>query len=438
MFHGFPYTNFHDLNLDWIIKTVKMLFNKSVFSINNVEPDEEGNVTITGAELGAVGTVNNIAPVDGNVTLTASDVGAVAVGQGVTKVNGFSPNSAGEILAGTVRSINGISPASLPTPGNVVLNASDVGALPSTIDPVETVNGISPDVNGNVDVGTVKSVNYSLPDATGNINLPTVAGVTSVDGIGPDSSGNVQLGNLYVKQINTKTPDSNNGQIIISPLANTSYYIDPVNGSDSNDGAQNSPFQTINHCISVIKSTFISANAFEITINLTGGTYPEYVDVSRIKNPVTIRLNADVTIYGMRITDSYKVVVTGNHILNIIHGGTYTLGNRYLQVNGADVLFAGSTDLHIVTDTNGFDGVYIGNNGFLMLNNNVIFEVESGTTFTRCYTCANATLRAYSTTAPSTNIGRFERMSYAQLHLINGSTSYQGTSVVDGSIVQVS
>lgn len=225
MFNNFPYTNFHNLNLDWIVKTVKLLFNKAVFSINNVEPDDDGNVTITGAELGAVGTVNNIAPVNGNVTLTASDVGAVAVGQGVTKVNGFSPDSSGNVLSGTVRSINGISPASLPTPGNVVLNASDVGALPSTIDPVETVNGISPDAQGNVNVGTVKSVNGSTPDAQGNVNLPTVAGVTSVDGIGPDAQGNVQTN--AVKSVNNVSPV--NGNVTIKTIVPHTYgYYNPT------------------------------------------------------------------------------------------------------------------------------------------------------------------------------------------------------------------
>ena len=228
--HGFPYTNFHDLNLDWIIKTVKILFNKSVFSINNVEPDDDGNVTITGEELGAIGTVNNIAPVDGNVTLTASDVGAIAQGVGVTKVNGFSPDSSGNVLSGTVRSINGISPASLPTPGNVVLNASDVGALPSTIDPVETVNGISPDAQGNVNVGTVKSVNGSAPDAQGNVNLPTVAGVTSVNGVGPDAQGNVNVGT--VKSVNGSTPDAN-GNVNAGTVTSVNN-IAPTNGNVNN------------------------------------------------------------------------------------------------------------------------------------------------------------------------------------------------------------
>lgn len=229
MFNNFPYTNFHNLNLDWIVKTLKLLFSKSVFSVNNVEPDAEGNVTITGAQLGAVGTINNISPdSEGNVTLTASDVGAIATGQGVTKVNGISPDASGNVLAGTVRSVNGISPASLPTPGSISLTASDVGALPSTIDPVETVNGISPDSNGNVNVGTVKSVNGSTPDANGNVNLPTVAGVTSVDGVGPDANGNVQLGNVYVKTVNGISPV--NGNVNVGTVTSVNG-VSPTNGN---------------------------------------------------------------------------------------------------------------------------------------------------------------------------------------------------------------
>lgn len=280
--HGFPYTNFHDLNLDWIIKTVKILFNKSVFSINNIEPDDDGNVTITGAELGAVSTINNIAPIDGNVTLTASDVGAIALGQGVTKVNGFGPDSSGNVLSGTVRSINGISPASLPTPGNVVLNASDVGALPSTIDPVETVNGISPDANGNVNVGTVKSVNGSTPDAQGNVNLPTVAGVTSVDGVGPDSDGNVQLGNVYVKTVNGISPTNGNitltaenvNALSLSSISSGVYYVDGNTGNDNNNGKSwNTAFKTI---WKALQSFRLGANRFcETQIIIKAGTYQE-------------------------------------------------------------------------------------------------------------------------------------------------------------------
>ena len=321
MFNNFPYTNFHNLNLDWIVKTVKLLFNKSVFSINGVEPDAEGNVTITGAELGAVSSVNGKTPVDGAVTLVPSDIGAVALGQGVTKVNGFSPNSAGEVLAGTVRSINGISPASLPTPGNVVLNASDVGALPSTIDPVETVNGISPDVNGNVNVGTVKSVNGSTPDAQGNVNLPTVAGVTSVNNIGADEQGNVQLtasdvGALAdtvnpVLSVNNRTPDSNTGNLAMDysdfGLAKSGLWVDGVNGLDTNDGkTEATAFKTISRAIARYRDTSICARN---EINIKTGTYDENVQAYFENNAcVTFKaIGGEVIIAGIHLYAPGKV-----------------------------------------------------------------------------------------------------------------------------------
>lgn len=204
----FPYTNFHELNLDWIIGVIK----RAVFSINGITPDSNGNVQVNGADLGAVVSVDGVSPDSlGNVDLRA-----------VKTVNGISPDSAGNVLAGTVRSVNGKSPGSIPTPGSITLNALDVGA-------VKTVNSLNPDASGNVNVGTVKSVDGYGPDAdgkvkigsygavrsvnstfpdpvTGNVNLPTVAGVTSVDGIGPDGNGDVPLG--AVTEINSITPVS--------------------------------------------------------------------------------------------------------------------------------------------------------------------------------------------------------------------------------------
>ena len=47
-FNLFPYTNFHDINMDWIIKSLKTLWTKSVFTVNNTAPDAEGNVNLAG------------------------------------------------------------------------------------------------------------------------------------------------------------------------------------------------------------------------------------------------------------------------------------------------------------------------------------------------------------------------------------------------------
>lgn len=129
-FNLFPYTNFHELNLDWIIKTLK----KAVYTVNRTEPDENGNVN-----LPTVAGVSSVCGVgaDGN--------------------------------------------------GNVAINYSNVHALPDTINPVKKVNSINPDANGNVNVGTVKSVNGNNPDGSGAVVTDTL--VNSAITLGPGLTG---------------------------------------------------------------------------------------------------------------------------------------------------------------------------------------------------------------------------------------------------------
>lgn len=409
MFENFPYTNFHNLNLDWIVKTVKLLFNKAVFSINNIEPDDDGNVTITGAELGAIGTVNNIAPVDGNVTLTASDVGAIATGQGVTKVNGFGPDSSGNVLSGTVRSINGISPASLPTPGNVVLNAFDVGALSATIDPVETVNGISPDANGNVNVGTVKSVNGSAPDAQGNVNLPTVAGVTSVDGVGPNAQGNVQL----------------------NIMGNINIYVAPT-GNDSNDGTQNNPFLTIQHAIDYANSTSKAKTPFTYIINIAPGTYNECVNINRAYNIITLSLQGNVNLCGIRVNcadlyincNGYKLTLTYNSALNYPN-----FKNSLFYIGYSSLVYVNKSNIEIVNTSNTFKGLYIETTKTEIYAEKITF---SGT-FQYCMQLTDgATAKIRNIVAPSTNIGKIENCAILVCATVNNSNNYTGTGVDTG------
>ncbi len=102
---------------------------------------------------------------------------------------------------------------------------------------VFSVNEITPDENGNVDVGTVKSINGSTPDANGNVNLPTVSGVTSVDGIGADAQGNVQLN--AVKSVNGETPNAQGAVTLsaddVGALPDT--YTPPVISVNGETGA---------------------------------------------------------------------------------------------------------------------------------------------------------------------------------------------------------
>jgi hypothetical protein len=113
-----------------------------VVTVNGQSPDSNGNVAI---DVG-VETVNGQTPVNGDVTVSASDIPTSVSGETVQ-----------DVIDGRVKTVNSVSP---DVNGNINI---DVG--------VQTVNTVSP-VNGNVniDVG-VKTVNGSGPDANGNIVL---------------------------------------------------------------------------------------------------------------------------------------------------------------------------------------------------------------------------------------------------------------------------
>ena len=88
MLNEYPYTNFHDLNLDWLIKTLR----SAVFKVNNTEPDADGNVNLAG--VSGVTSVNGIgADGAGNIALTSSDVNALPNTALVANYNSMSPDT---------------------------------------------------------------------------------------------------------------------------------------------------------------------------------------------------------------------------------------------------------------------------------------------------------------------------------------------------------
>lgn len=99
MFNLFPFTNFHDLNMDWIIKSIKSiktLVSKAVFSVNNTIPDANGNVNLP--TVAGVSSVNGIgADGYGNVQLNANNVGAIS---SVEQVGYLTPNQYLTVLQG--------------------------------------------------------------------------------------------------------------------------------------------------------------------------------------------------------------------------------------------------------------------------------------------------------------------------------------------------
>lgn len=202
-FNRFPYTNFHELNLDWILKKINEIAGTALIkTVNGKSADDAGNVEITSLDVpGTVRSVNNYNP---------DSVGNVDLGYIVNTVNNIAPSSNGNVNVGTVKQVNGNDPDAY---GNVIAGT------------VRSINTKQPDSNGMVALyagdirNGVVSVNNTTPDENGNINLPTVAGVTSVNNIGADASGNVSLGIAdipnSVRTVNGVSPS--NGNVALTP-----------------------------------------------------------------------------------------------------------------------------------------------------------------------------------------------------------------------------
>ena len=182
-----------------------------VKTVNSVEPDSNGNVTI---EVGTVKTVNNVKPdSNGNVEIP---VGSVKT------VNSVEPDSDGNVVLSFVKSVNGNTP---DISGNVTIDAGKV----------KTVDGKVPDSDGNVALNAIKSINGSTPNASGDFELSTVSDITlsgknlnientngntktlvlpfsdvkTVNNVQPDESGNIEIPTGTVKSINNTSPDDN-------------------------------------------------------------------------------------------------------------------------------------------------------------------------------------------------------------------------------------
>ena len=186
---------------------------------NNLENKPSINsVTLIGnktpADFGLYGT-NNAPPYPvksvnaktGDVVLTASDVGALPDTTVIPTKTSDLTNDSGFLTSAPVSSVNGKT-------GAVVLNASDVKALPNTTTYVSTVDGSS----GAVTTNAVKTTTQSLSDAQKTQARTNIgAGTSSFSG---------DYGDLSNKPtIPTKTSDLTNDSGFL-----TDVPVDSVNG----------------------------------------------------------------------------------------------------------------------------------------------------------------------------------------------------------------
>lgn len=410
-----------------LVESTNTLFSTTVFKVNDVEP-VDGNVTLTPGDFeGIVGSVNGVTPVDGNVTLSGSDISGV-----VRTVNGFVPDGNGNATAGTVRSVNGKSPTSLPTPGSITLTATDVGALPNSIDPVETVNGISPDSSGNVNVGTVKSVNNTQPDSNGNVNLATVAGVTSVCGVGADGEGNVALdaGDVgAVATVDSIAPDATDN-IQLGLNGSVNVYVNATTGNDSNDGTSEHPFATINKALTYGKKFHYDGVGGVYIINIAAGNYNEYLDTRRYPTRLQFVLGGDIKIGGFAAYGNFVEWSLAAHKLTVEYnsGLTYWGSGLFILAPGSHAAFSWNGSMEFIDTGSGKKGIdmyqsnpceipavtFTGAN----YNNGLCIQLSQG-----------SILSIPIIVAPSTKLGTLAYGSVLRCNTINGNHSYDGTSV---------
>lgn len=197
-----------------------------------------------------------------NTQVTALKAGTFMVYQsdGTTQItNPVTPIVSGDKL--TVRAQDGIETRTYTI--NVVVNTNaTVSSAVYTVN--NTANTIS-----NVDANTTVSVFAAL--------LQPAQGATiqlyEADGKTPLVTGTMSTGDkVFVTAQDGVTTRTYTVQLIVEKVQAT-FYVDPTNGNDANNGSITSPFQTITKAQSVVQG--INSNMTgDIVVYLRGGTYP--------------------------------------------------------------------------------------------------------------------------------------------------------------------
>lgn len=261
---------------------------------NNLENKPSINsVTLIGnktpADFGLYGT-NNAPPYPvksvntkiGDVVLTASDVGALPDTTVIPTKTSDLTNDSGFLTSAPVSSVNGKT-------GAVVLNASDVNALPNTTTYVSTVDGSS----GAVTTNAVKTTTQSLSDAQKTQARTNIgAGTSSFSG---------DYGDLSNKPtIPSKTSD----------LTNDSGFINasgaPVQSVDGDTGT------VTTNAVKVVAQTLTEAQKGIARTNIGAGTSSFSGDYGDLSNKPTIPTKtSDLTNDSGFLTDAPVDSVNG-------------------------------------------------------------------------------------------------------------------------------
>lgn len=282
-----------------------------VKTINNQEPDTNGNINIS---TGGAGTGPNITV---DTTLSSTSNNPIANKAVYTAVNNkldktgiaayATRDSSGNViintyatkneLSGCVKSINNITPDSS---GNVNISTSGGGAN-ITVDTVLSANSANAIANKAVynalsgKLGVTDTAEYAKKDAAGNVIVDTYAKKADISGV--------------VKSVNGTTPDSN-GNVNISAGGGDGVSTSVANNWSAQQNFKHLKFSFENFATSRISGTYDSPATSVATYNVTGALT---LDMSTLVGMIS---NGDTSIFTAYIASN------GSYALSITNAGT--------------------------------------------------------------------------------------------------------------------
>ena len=240
-----------------------------VKSINNITPDSSGNVNISTSGGGANITVDTVLSANSaNAIANKAVYNALSGKLGVTDTAEYAKkDAAGNVIvdtyakkadiSGVVKSVNGTTPDSS---GNVNISTSGGGAN-ITVDTVLSANSANAIANKAVynalsgKLGVTDTAEYAKKDAAGNVIVDTYAKKADISGV--------------VKSVNGTTPDSN-GNVNISAGGGDGVSTSVANNWSAQQNFQHLKFSFENFATSRISGTYDSPATSVATYNVTG------------------------------------------------------------------------------------------------------------------------------------------------------------------------
>lgn len=363
----YPYTDFHELNLDWTLKTVKKAEEQSQEAIeqsaetkeyvdeyfDNLDVQDEVNVRVN--QLVSDGTIEGMVTptvinqttewledhitqpttpaIDDSLTVAGAAADAWAVGRalkpvvgaaGIKWLQGYYDNNGGYHGGGTFR----ISQWMACVPGQQLKMVGKTG---------------SPNVAAFLFWNEATNANIAVCNigADGTVCTTTVPANCYCFRVGSQDVNGL-LEQSYVDYADTSSGNLlyNLGQQIrtnaraIANAAQSICYVDPINGSDSNAGTSAAPFATVGHAVS----------AGYGDIRLAPAVYSEQVTLNGINN---FRMSPweNITAYDITKPQKNKPTFFKGAILTFIQSGaeyvapyTPASGTRFYDVFVAESL----------------------------------------------------------------------------------------------------